>query len=160
MISVVPAAFPLARWLAGLLGLVVLLGFVGLRGYQTGVTEGKRDAESRLQAALLEASRQREAQTAKVAQANARALAAEHRAAQRIAEINRKTPERVEQAKEAIHEAPAFAVTVRPDALDRLRLDDLAGLADAARRSAELSDSILPALPAASGERRQTPGFH
>ncbi len=158
MITFVPPAFPLARWLLGLLAIAALLAGVGLRGYQLGRADGAAGAKAELAQVQAQIAADAAQWSEKVARANRRAIAAEAQASRRIAEITDKTRDRVTLAKEALHDAAPFASAIRPDVVDRLRLEQLSELAGAAATTAELSDSILHAVPVPSGDAGPPPG--
>jgi hypothetical protein len=79
----------------------------------------------------------------RVAAADRRAAEVEAEAAQRIAAAGRRSRENVKTVERVSRENPAFASTLRPVDLQRLRDDDIAELEAAARRSADLSAESL-----------------
>jgi hypothetical protein len=93
--------------------------------------------------AMLEAAVKRSEALEKLAAANGRMLEIERDAAERIAKAQARTVTQVKTVERVIRENPEFAAVVRPPDLQRVRDDDLAAIAEAARRSAELSAASL-----------------
>jgi hypothetical protein len=104
---------------------------------------GRDAADDERQAAILEAAEKRAEALEKLAAANGRMLEIERDAADRIAKAQARTVTQVKTVERVIRENPDFAAVVRPADLQRVRDDDLAAIAEAARRSAELSEASL-----------------
>lgn len=118
---------------------------------------GRDATDKERQASILEAAEKRAEALEKLATANGRMLEIERDAADRIAKAQARTITQVKTVERVIRENPEFAAVVRPPDLQRVRDDDLAAIAEAARRSAELSETGLRGVRGPdSGERRDT----
>lgn len=140
---------PQIKLLAGAVGVVALLAaFAGWTwavqswGYDRGIAKG----EAAIAAANLSAQTARaDAEKARADFAE-RVLVIEQDASRRIEEARAKTPARIATVGKSLNENPAFAAMVRPADLQRVRDEQLAELAAAAGRSADLSAAGLAAV--------------
>lgn len=139
MISLAGATFGSYLRIAAGLAVAAALTWSHWKAYSM----GEADMQAEKTQAMLEAAVKRSEALEKLAAANGRMLEIERDAAERIAKAQARTVTQVKTVERVIHENPEFAAVVRPADLQRVRDDDLAAIAEAARRSAELSEASL-----------------
>lgn len=128
-------------YLVAAAGLAVagLLAWSHWKAYSMGGADMRAEKSQAMQQAAVD----RASALEKLAEANGRMLEIERDAADRIAKAQARTVTQVKTVERVIRENPDFAAVVRPTDLQRVRDDDLAAIAEAARRSAELSAASL-----------------
>lgn len=136
----IPAIPPrVALYLFIVAGFGLALAGAGAKGYAI----GKRTADAELTAVRLEAETSRADALARLAAAERRAARLQADAAARIEAARKDGAASSTTIREVIHANPDFGGLRRPAGLDRVRDDQLAAIAAAARRSADLSGRSL-----------------
>lgn len=149
--------------IAAIRAALLALGLAGLLALAWGVFSIGRDlgssrVEARLQQAVAEAERQRAATLERALMAERQVAEHERQARAEVAAIAARLADNLDTVRRVIRENPEFAATRRPAALERLRDDELARLAAAAREAADLSDRILPGVPGPDPDAGREPG--
>lgn len=138
--------------IAAIRAALAALGLAGVLALVWGIFSIGRDlgaarSEARLQASVIEAERQRAATLERVIAAERQVAQAERQAREEVAAIAARAVAGLDTVRRVIRENPEFAATRRPADLERVRDDELARIADAAREAAELSSAVLPRVP-------------
>jgi len=151
----IPAIPPrLALYLLAVAGVAVSLFMAGAQGYAI----GKRSADAQLAELRLAAEQARSDALARLAAAEQRAARLQADAAARIAAAHKAGAASSTTIREVIHANPDFGGLRRPAELDRVRDDQLAAIAAAANRSAELSGRSLSGVPGTEDPGRPDAG--
>lgn len=116
-------------------GLIALAAWTHWQAYSA----GRRATDKEREAAVLQAAVARADALERLAEANGRMVQIEKDAAERIAAAQRRAITQVHTVERIVRENPDFAAVARPADLQRVRDADLAAIAEAAGRSAELS---------------------
>jgi hypothetical protein len=152
MIPAIPPRLALA-----LVG-VLCLGITLVGTWSNGYAVGKRSADAALAEVQLAAEQARSDALARLAAAEQRAARIQADAAARIDAARKAGAASSTTIREVIHAHPEFGGLRRPAELDRVRDEQLAAIAAAASRSAELSGRSIPRVPAADDPGRPDAG--
>lgn len=152
--TVTPSTLRIAAGIGAALALLAALAWSHHKAYTFGAADGTLTVRE----AQLESEQARGKALEKLADANARMLQIQAEADARVAEAQRRGRAQVQTVERVIRENPDFAAAVRPADLDRVRVDDLAEIAAAARRSADLSSESLRGVRSAGAGDGQHAG--
>lgn len=142
-----------------LLAVSIALPYGMARTYRAGFEAGRADAVAMIAAARTQAAEDLATAHRKLLEVEQGMRDLEQEYAARLEQARAQREIQVRTVERVIRENPDFAATVRPVELDRVRDQQLADIAAAAAAgstaAAELSDSGIPAVPAASDRDRR-----
>ena len=134
----------------------LLIAVAGLIGYLChGAFElGQAEAQARLSDAIAAYETARADAVAKVADAEKHVAAIEADAVRKMALASARAAGATKIVERVVHDTPQFSHVVRPADLRRVRSDELAAIAAAADRSAELSALLVRGVRNTPQDRR------